>query len=112
MQDQYIRKFRRCSQVPRCVCQVVGRIKAAVKRELGFSMSFGIAEGKLAARLAGPLHKPAGITVVPPQHAARFLLDTPILKVPLLRSAACSSDIQKGANMLSRYWQLCLLIVR
>ena len=49
-------------------------------------MSFGIAEGKLAARLAGPLHKPSGITIVPPQHAARFLLGTPILKVPLLRS--------------------------
>ena len=66
--------------------QVVGNIRAAVKRELGFSMSFGIAEGKLAARLAGPLHKPSRITIVPPQHAARFLLGTPILKVPLLRS--------------------------
>ena len=65
--------------------QVVGSIKAAVKQELGFSMSFGIAEGKLAARLAGPMHKPAGITVVPPHQAACFLLDTPILKIPQLR---------------------------
>ncbi|KAL3157452.1 hypothetical protein ABBQ32_011919 [Trebouxia sp. C0010 RCD-2024] len=48
-------------------------------------MSFGIATGKLTARLAGPLHKPSGMTVVPPNQAADFLSGTPILKIPQLR---------------------------
>ena len=65
--------------------QVASEIRSAVHLELGFSMSFGIAVGKLAARLAGPLHKPSGTTVVPPNKATAFLLDTPILKVPHLR---------------------------
>ena len=67
-----------------CV-QVACNIRAAVQQELALTMSFGIAVGKLAARLAGPLHKPSGMTVVPPNQAAAFLLDTPILKVPHLR---------------------------
>ena len=58
-------------------------------QELGLTMSFGIAVGKLAARLAGPLHKPSGMTVVPPDGAAAFLLDTPLLKVPQLRCVLC-----------------------
>ena len=65
--------------------QVAGNIRAAVRQEMGLSMSFGVAVGKLAARLAGPLHKPSGMTVVPPHHAPAFLLDTPILKIPHLR---------------------------
>ena len=65
--------------------QVACNIRAAVQQELAFTMSFGIAVGKLAARLAGPLHKPSGMTVVLPNQAAAFLLDTPILKVPHLR---------------------------
>ena len=94
--------------------QVVSSIKAAVQKELGFTMSFGIAEGKLAARLAGPLHKPSGITVVPPQHAAQFLLGTPILKVPQLRPVlllACHapptpvSCMAPAVNMLALQWE-------
>ncbi|KAL0031278.1 hypothetical protein WJX77_012706 [Trebouxia sp. C0004] len=65
--------------------QVACNIRAAVQQELALTMSFGVAGGKLAARLAGPLHKPFGMTVVPPHQAAAFLLDTPILEVPLLR---------------------------
>ena len=65
--------------------QVACKIRAEVQRDLGLTMSFGIAVGKLAARLAGPLHKPSGLTVVPPQQAAALLLGTPILKVPQLR---------------------------
>lgn len=65
--------------------QVACNIRGAVHQELGLTMSFGIAVGKLAARLAGPLHKPSGMTVVPPHKAAAFLLDTPILQVPHLR---------------------------
>ena len=48
-------------------------------------MSFGIAVGKMAARLGGPLNKPCGVTIVPPQEAPALLLATPIVKVPYLR---------------------------
>ena len=65
--------------------QAASDIKTAVQRELSLTMSFGIAAGKLTARLAGPLHKPSGMTVVPPSYAAAFLLETPISKVPHLR---------------------------
>ena len=73
--------------------QVACEIKAAVHRELALTMSFGIAVGKLAARLAGPLHKPSGMTIVPPSHAAAFLLDTPILRIPHLRCDSRQSMI-------------------
>ncbi len=73
-----------CLCVHACV-QVACNTRAAVQQELALTMSFGIAVGKLAARLAGPLHKPSGMTIVPPNQAAAFLLDTPILKVPHLR---------------------------
>ena len=78
------------------VLQAASNIKAAVQKELSLTMSFGIAAGKLAARLAGPIHKPSGMTVVPPSRAAAFLLETPILKVPHLRCVLhprpCVSD--------------------
>lgn len=93
--------------------QVACNIRAAVQREMALTMSFGIAVGKLAARLAGPLHKPSGMTVVPPHRAPAFLLDTPILKVPHLRcvliSGCCcqwpnSNWISKVSGLLMFNW--------
>lgn len=71
--------------VLKCAVQTACNIKAAVRKELSLTMSFGVATGKLTARLAGPLRKPSGMTVVPPNQAAAFLSGTPILKVPQLR---------------------------
>ena len=67
------------------VLQVASQIKEAVRRQLGLTMSFGVAMGNLAARLAGPLNKPSGMTVVPPQQAPALLLGTPIVNIPQLR---------------------------
>ena len=44
---------------------VVAELSAAVKQELGYTCSAGIAHTKILAKLASGLHKPAQQTVVP-----------------------------------------------
>ncbi len=44
---------------------VIAELRDAVKQELGFTCSAGIAHTKLLAKLASGLHKPAQQTVVP-----------------------------------------------
>ncbi|GAB4815205.1 hypothetical protein N2152v2_002251, partial [Parachlorella kessleri] len=66
--------------------QVAAALRAAVAAELGgMTLSCGVARSKLVARLAGPLAKPDGLTVVPDGEAARFVQSVPLRKVPSLR---------------------------
>ena len=53
---------------------IVGRARAAVTAELGFTCSAGVAANKLLAKLCGGLHKPNQQTVLPPS-AVHALLD-------------------------------------
>ena len=52
-------------------------IKGAVRAECGLAVSAGIAEVKLAAKIATDLGKPNGLVEVPPGGVAEFLAPLP-----------------------------------
>lgn len=62
------------------------RVKQAVLRRFGpsFTISIGVARTKLLARIAGPLQKPDGLTVVPDGLGASVLRGLPLRSVPIL----------------------------
>lgn len=64
--------------------QIALDIRQSLHASLGFTVSVGVACGRVGARLAGPLYKPDCVVVVP--HAAHraFLLSRPLLDIPSL----------------------------
>jgi DNA polymerase-4 len=56
-------------------------IKGTVRSECGLAVSAGVADVKLAAKIATDLGKPDGLVVVPPGETARFLAPLPVSKV-------------------------------
>lgn len=57
---------------------IAAAIRAAVRAESGLTVSAGVAEVKLAAKIATDFGKPDGLTVVPPGGVAAFLAPLPI----------------------------------
>lgn len=53
-------------------------IKAAVRGECGLAVSAGVADVKMAAKIATDLGKPDGLVVVPPGGVAAFLAPLPV----------------------------------
>jgi DNA polymerase-4 len=56
-------------------------IKAAVRSECGLAVSAGLADVKLAAKIATDLGKPDGLVVVPPGGSAVFLAPLPVSRL-------------------------------
>ena len=56
-------------------------IKAAVREEVGLTISVGVATTKLVAKIASDLRKPDGLVVVPPGDEAPFLAPLPISRL-------------------------------
>ena len=52
-------------------------LQARVRDEIGLSASLGVASNKQVAKVASDLHKPGGLTVVPPGTEAEFLAPLP-----------------------------------
>ncbi len=52
-------------------------VQARVRDEVGLSASLGVATNKQVAKVASDLHKPGGLTVVPPGAEAQFLAPLP-----------------------------------
>jgi DNA polymerase IV len=57
---------------------IAARIKREVRAETGLAVSAGVAEVKLAAKIATDLGKPDGLVVVPPGGVAGFLAPLPV----------------------------------
>lgn len=57
-------------------------IKDAIKKEIGLSCTIGIATGKTLAKMACELHKPDGLTLVPPGQEKAFLAPLPVEAIP------------------------------
>jgi DNA polymerase-4 len=49
------------------------KIKAVIRENTGLSLSAGVASNKFLAKIASDLHKPDGLTVVPPEGIRAFL---------------------------------------
>jgi DNA polymerase-4 len=56
-------------------------IRGAVRGETGLTVSAGVAEVKMAAKIASDLGKPDGLTVVPPGGVAAFLAPLPVARL-------------------------------
>ena len=54
------------------------RVKQRVRDELGLTLSVGIGPNRLIAKIASDLHKPDGLTVVPPEQVLDFLAPLPV----------------------------------
>ena len=54
------------------------KIKAVIRENTGLSLSAGVATNKFLAKIASDLHKPDGLTVVPPEGIRAFLDPLPI----------------------------------
>jgi DNA polymerase IV (archaeal DinB-like DNA polymerase) len=61
---------------------LAGQIQEAVRERFGLTCSVGIAEGKTLAKIASDHKKPAGLTIVEPEHAREFLAPLPVKKIP------------------------------
>jgi DNA polymerase-4 len=61
--------------------QLARAIQSRIEHELSLSASLGVATNKLVAKIASDLHKPHGITVVPPGQEAAFLAPLPIRRL-------------------------------
>lgn len=60
---------------------IAARIRREVRGETGLTVSAGVAEVKLAAKIATDLGKPDGLTVVPRGGVAAFLAPLPVSKL-------------------------------
>ncbi len=62
--------------------QLARAMKERVRKELGLTLSVGIASNKVCAKIASDLGKPDGLTVVPAGEEARFLAPLPVGRIP------------------------------
>ncbi len=60
---------------------IAGKIREAVRKETGLTVSAGVAGSKLVAKIASDLHKPDGLTVVPRGEEREFLASLPVGKL-------------------------------
>lgn len=58
--------------------RVAERIKARIRSQLGLTASAGVATSKSVAKIASAMHKPDGLTVVPPDRVLGFLQPLPV----------------------------------
>ena len=54
------------------------RVRERIRRELGLTVSAGVATVKMVAKIASDVNKPDGLTVVPPGTEAAFLAPLPV----------------------------------
>jgi DNA polymerase IV len=60
---------------------IAAAVKRAVRDECGLTVSAGVADVKLAAKIASDLGKPNGLVVVPPGGVAAFLAPLPVARL-------------------------------
>lgn len=61
---------------------IASQIQQAVRREVGLSVSAGVAPVKFVAKIASDWHKPQGLYVVEPDALERFCARLPVHKLP------------------------------
>lgn len=75
---------------------VLSRLKGEIGKELGISVSLGLASTKSLAKMASKSKKPDGLTIVCPEDVTSLLGKTPVDKVWGIGSATAISLRKKG----------------
>lgn len=61
------------------------RVRETLRSELSLSGSCGVGRNKLISRLASPVNKPNGLTIVPDESSVPFIRTVPLRRVPSLK---------------------------
>ncbi len=62
--------------------QISDDIRKSVQREIGITVSVGVANTKTLAKMASESNKPNGTTVIPGKRIERFLISVPVNEIP------------------------------
>ncbi|MCB5162254.1 DNA polymerase IV [Marinomonas algarum] len=58
--------------------RIAKEIRLRIQQEVGITVSAGVATNKFLAKVASDWDKPDGLTVIPPEKQAEFVLDVPV----------------------------------
>ncbi len=81
LDEAYLELTDRLSSYPSTTAAAEA-IRARVRETLGLTVSVGVANSRLVAKLASDWDKPDGLTVVPPKQVPGFLAPLPVRKLP------------------------------
>jgi len=85
---------------------VAEAIRERVRSETGLTVSIGVSDTRLVAKIASDWDKPDGLTVVPPKKAAAFLAPLPVRKLhgvgPATERALNEMGIETVADLRGR----------
>ncbi len=82
LDEAFIEMAHEPSQDPFPAAKAVAReLKGRIKKELGLSVSVGVAPNKLLAKMSAEEGKPDGFVVLPPDEVEKFLRDMPVRKL-------------------------------
>lgn len=85
---------------------IARRIKQEIRAETGLTASAGISFNKFLAKVASDLHKPDGMTLILPEHAAAFVEKLPIEKFHGIGKVTADKmrrmGIRNGADLKAR----------
>ncbi|MGP9822222.1 DNA polymerase IV [Salinarimonas sp. NSM] len=80
----------------------LARFAARVEREVGITVSVGLAPNKFLAKIASDLDKPRGFAVIGADEAAAFLADKPVGILPGIGAVAQKKLAQAGFATIGR----------
>ncbi len=93
---------------------IAEQIRRRVRRELGITLSAGVARSKFLAKVASDWRKPDGLYVVPPEHEATFLEQLSVKRIhgvgPVTAARLERLGIHTAGDLLD--WPLAELIQR
>lgn len=70
-----------CTALQGSATRIAEAIRAAVKQEVGITVSAGVAPNKFLAKVASDWRKPDGLFVVRPEQVAEFVRSLPVAKI-------------------------------
>jgi DNA polymerase-4 len=86
--------------------QIARELKAKIKTKTQLTASAGVAQNKFLAKIASDLHKPDGLTFIPPEKALEFMDQLPIEKFFGIGKKTAAKmkklNIHKGSDL--RQW--------
>lgn len=86
-------------------------IRYQVYKETGLTVSAGVSNNKLLAKIASDFQKPNGLTVIKPEDAMSFLKDLPIRKMPGIGPVTESYCHGLGIKKIGDFLRFDLLVL-
>jgi DNA polymerase-4 len=91
--------------------QIARSIQERIERELGLSVSLGLAPNRLVAKMASDWHKPHGLTVVTPEQLPDILAPLPARQLFGLGPATAQRLQQMGVSTIGQIQRLPALLL-